>query len=86
MHLTVRLGADRDGTLRAVDIRCLADTGAYGEHAFTVFAAVSQKTLPLYGRARPAATTVTRSTPTAPRPAPCAATAPPRAPLPWNRP
>lgn len=52
MHLTVRLGADRDGTLRAVDIRCLADTGAYGEHAFTVFAAVSQKTLPLYGRAR----------------------------------
>jgi CO/xanthine dehydrogenase Mo-binding subunit len=52
MHLTVRLGADRDGTLRAVDIRCLSDTGAYGEHAFTVFAAVSQKTLPLYGRAR----------------------------------
>ena len=52
MRLTVRLGADRDGTLRAVDIRCLSDTGAYGEHAFTVFAAVSQKTLPLYGRAR----------------------------------
>jgi CO/xanthine dehydrogenase Mo-binding subunit len=52
MQLTVRLGADRQGHIRAVDIHCLSDTGAYGEHALTVLAAVGQKTLPLYGKAR----------------------------------
>lgn len=52
MQLTVRLGADRAGNLRAVDIHCLSDTGAYGEHAPTVFWVVGQKTLPLYGKAR----------------------------------
>lgn len=52
MRLTVRLGADRQGNLRAVDIHCLSDTGAYGEHAFTVFSAVAHKTLPLYSKAR----------------------------------
>ena len=52
MRLTVRLGADRQGTIRVVDIHCLSDTGAYGEHAFTVFAAVAHKTLPLYSKAR----------------------------------
>ncbi|WP_084457104.1 xanthine dehydrogenase family protein molybdopterin-binding subunit [Desulfogranum mediterraneum] len=52
MALTVRLGADRDGSLRAIDIHCLSDTGAYGEHAPTVFWVVGQKTLPLYARAR----------------------------------
>ena len=52
MQLKVRLGADRDGTIRAVDIHCLSDTGAYGEHAPTVFWVVGQKTLPLYGKAR----------------------------------
>lgn len=51
MQLKVRLGADRDGTIRAVDIYCLSDTGAYGEHAPTVFWVVGQKTLPLYGKA-----------------------------------
>jgi CO/xanthine dehydrogenase Mo-binding subunit len=48
MILTVRLGADRDGTIRVVDIHTLSDTGAYGEHAPTVFWVVGQKTLPLY--------------------------------------
>ncbi|SHO49084.1 xanthine dehydrogenase family protein molybdopterin-binding subunit [Desulfopila aestuarii] len=52
MQLTVRLGADRDGTIRAIDIYCLSDTGAYGEHAPTVFWVVGQKTLPLYGKAK----------------------------------
>ncbi|WP_419174055.1 xanthine dehydrogenase family protein molybdopterin-binding subunit [Desulfosediminicola sp.] len=52
MQLKVRLGADRDGTIRAVDIYCLSDTGAYGEHAPTVFWVVGQKTLPLYGKAK----------------------------------
>ena len=51
-HFTVRLGADRDGTIRAVDIRGLSDTGAYGEHAPTVFMVVGDKTLPMYNKAR----------------------------------
>ncbi|MFV0436313.1 MAG: xanthine dehydrogenase family protein molybdopterin-binding subunit [Desulfopila sp.] len=52
MQLTVRLGADHQGNIRAIDIHCLSDTGAYGEHAPTVFWVVGQKTLPLYGKAR----------------------------------
>lgn len=52
MQLRVRLGADSKGTIKAIDIHCLADTGAYGEHAPTVFWVVGQKTLPLYGKAR----------------------------------
>lgn len=52
MQLQVRIGADRQGTIRAVDIHCLADTGAYGEHASTVFTVTGHKTLPLYNTAR----------------------------------
>ena len=51
MQLTVRLGSDKEGNLKAVDIYCLSDTGAYGEHAATVFWVVGQKTLPMYGKA-----------------------------------
>ncbi|VBB09726.1 aldehyde oxidase/xanthine dehydrogenase a/b hammerhead [Lucifera butyrica] len=52
MRLTVRLGADKEGYIRAIDIRGLSDTGAYGEHAPTVFAVVGDKTLPLYNKTR----------------------------------
>lgn len=50
MRLKVRLGADREGYIRAVDIQGLSDTGAYGEHAPTVFAVTGEKTLPLYNK------------------------------------
>jgi len=50
MRLTVRVGADSDGYIRAIDIQGLSDTGAYGEHASTVFMVVGQKTLPLYNK------------------------------------
>jgi putative selenate reductase molybdopterin-binding subunit len=33
MRITVRLGARRDGTLTALQLRTVADTGAYGNHA-----------------------------------------------------
>ena len=33
MRITVRLGARRDGTLTAMQLRTVADTGAYGNHA-----------------------------------------------------
>jgi CO/xanthine dehydrogenase Mo-binding subunit len=52
MEIKVRLGSDRQGNIQAVDIHCLSDTGAYGEHAPTVFWVVGQKTLPLYGKAK----------------------------------
>ncbi|MGB3210749.1 MAG: molybdopterin cofactor-binding domain-containing protein [Desulforhopalus sp.] len=52
MQLKVRLGADKEGNIKAVDIFCLSDTGAYGEHAPTVFWVVGQKTLPLYAKAK----------------------------------
>ncbi len=51
MHITVRLGADKKGNIRAVDIHCLSDTGAYGEHAATVAWVLGEKTMPLYGKA-----------------------------------
>jgi len=50
MRLKVRIGADTDGYIRAIDIQGLSDTGAYGEHASTVFMVVGQKTLPLYNK------------------------------------
>lgn len=52
MRLTVRLGADNDGFIRAVDIQGLSDTGAYGEHASTTFHVAGEKTLPLYNKTK----------------------------------
>jgi len=52
MRLKVRLGADREGYIRAIDIQGLSDTGAYGEHASTVFAVAGSKTLPLYNKTK----------------------------------
>ncbi|MDR7868603.1 MAG: molybdopterin-dependent oxidoreductase [Sporomusaceae bacterium] len=52
MRLKVRLGADRGGLIRAIDVQCLSDTGAYGEHAPTVFSVAGEKSLPLYNKAR----------------------------------
>jgi len=52
MRITVRIGADTEGYIRALDIQCLSDTGAYGEHASTVFMVVGQKTLPLYNKTK----------------------------------
>ncbi len=52
MRITVRLGADKEGNIKAIDMQALSDTGAYGEHAPTVFAVTGYKTLPLYGKAR----------------------------------
>lgn len=51
-RFTVRMGADREGFIRAVDIRGCSDTGAYGEHAPTVFAVIGDKTMPMYNKAR----------------------------------
>lgn len=52
MTLTVRIGADKEGYIRAVDIQNLSDTGAYGEHAPTTFWVLGEKTLPLYNKTK----------------------------------
>lgn len=52
MRLKVRLGADKEGFIRVVDIQGLSDTGAYGEHAPTTFWVAGEKTLPLYNKTK----------------------------------
>jgi probable selenate reductase molybdenum-binding subunit len=50
MKMEVTLGADKEGKLKALDFHCISDTGAYGEHALTVFMVVGSKVLPLYNK------------------------------------
>ncbi|WP_414647964.1 xanthine dehydrogenase family protein molybdopterin-binding subunit [Desulfitobacterium sp.] len=52
MRLKVKMGADREGFIRALDLEVLSDTGAYGEHASTVLGCVAEYTLPLYNKTR----------------------------------
>lgn len=52
MRITIKIGANRDGTIQAIDCRALSDTGAYGEHALTVFMIVGSKVLPLYNKVK----------------------------------
>jgi len=47
MEVTVKLGAKRDGTLTAMDMRVEADTGPYGQHCLTVPMNAVSKSLPL---------------------------------------
>jgi putative selenate reductase molybdopterin-binding subunit len=47
-RLRLRIGAQRDGTLTAMDLYTLANTGAYGSHALTVQTCTGQKPLSLY--------------------------------------
>ena len=50
MRLDMTLGAMKDGTIKAIDCHILSDTGAYGEHALTVFMVAGSKVLPLYNK------------------------------------
>lgn len=50
MRFNVRLAASKDGRLKGIDMNVLSDTGAYGEHALTVFMVGGSKTLPLYNK------------------------------------
>ncbi|ABR46699.1 aldehyde oxidase and xanthine dehydrogenase, molybdopterin binding [Alkaliphilus metalliredigens QYMF] len=52
MKIKVKLGADHEGNIKAVDMEALSDTGAYGEHASTVLGVAGYKTLPLYNTAK----------------------------------
>ena len=48
MEVKVKLGADRDGTIRALDVHTLSNTGAYGEHGPTTVGLSGHKSIPLY--------------------------------------
>ncbi len=52
MRIALRIGANKDGKIQAIDCRALSDTGAYGEHALTVFMIVGSKVLPLYNKVK----------------------------------
>jgi len=51
-RVRVKLGAKRDGTLHAMEMEALGNTGAYGAHAGTVLYNVGSKSLPLYNKAK----------------------------------
>jgi CO/xanthine dehydrogenase Mo-binding subunit len=51
MRVTVTVGADKAANIKAIDMNILSNTGAYGEHALTVFMVAGSKTLPLYNKA-----------------------------------
>ncbi len=48
MQIRVRLGADRSGKIRALDLYTLSNTGAYGEHGPTTVGLTGHKSIPLY--------------------------------------
>jgi len=50
MRMDLAIGAMKDGSIRAIDCQVLSDTGAYGEHALTVFMVTGSKVLPLYNK------------------------------------
>lgn len=51
-RIRVRLGAERDGTIRALWVDSLANAGAYSEHSVNVVGLSGHKTIPLYGQAK----------------------------------
>ncbi len=48
MEIRVRLGATKEGKIRALDLYTLSNTGAYGEHGPTTVGLSGHKSLPLY--------------------------------------
>lgn len=48
MEIHVRLGADAEGMIKAIDVYTLSNTGAYGEHGPTTVGLSGHKSIPLY--------------------------------------
>lgn len=48
MEVRVRLGANRDGRIRAIEVHTLSNTGAYGEHGPTTVGLSGHKSIPMY--------------------------------------
>ena len=52
MQIRVKVGSDKEGNIKAIDLYTLSNTGAYGEHASTVVGLSGHKTIPLYHKAK----------------------------------
>ena len=50
MELRVRVGADKNGIIKAIDVYTLSNTGAFGEHGPTTVGLSGHKSIPLYGK------------------------------------
>lgn len=50
MRIDVTIGADKNANIKAIDMKILSNTGAYAEHALTVFMVAGSKTLPIYNK------------------------------------
>ena len=48
MQITVRLGANADGRVRALGVTTLSNSGAYGEHGWATVGLTGHKSIPLY--------------------------------------
>lgn len=48
MLITIKAGVKKDGTLTALQMKILSNTGAYGSHALTAMCNCGSKVLPLY--------------------------------------
>lgn len=48
MEVTVKIGAMNDGTIKAIDVYTLSNTGAFGEHGPTTVGLSGHKSIPLY--------------------------------------
>ena len=51
MEVHVRLGASKEGKIRAIDVYTLSNTGAYGDHGPTTVGLSGHKSIPLYSSA-----------------------------------
>lgn len=52
MEVTVKIGASKDGIIKAIDVYTLSNTGAYGEHGPTTVGLSGHKAIPLYSRVK----------------------------------
>ncbi len=52
MELTVRIGANKDGIIKAIDLYTLSNAGAYGDHGPTTVGLSGHKSIPLYGKTK----------------------------------
>ena len=51
MEIKVRIGANKDGHIRGIEVKTLSNTGAFGEHGPTTVGLSGHKSIPLYGKA-----------------------------------
>ena len=50
MQITIKIGATKDGHIKAIDLYTLSNTGAYGEHGPTTVGLSGHKSIPLYSK------------------------------------